>query len=251
MVVVVLCLSALVWACTSASQKTTDDPLPVAEPSEAAETHASKSEAREESILDAAPDATNLLFENDWVRVVRFTLDTGESLPVHEGHDRVIFSETAAHIQWTEGDASPREVHWQAGDVHTHGAEAHSVANVGEASISWVVFARKEMALLSPSDALEDAAETDEHLAKVVFDDDLARVLWVSLKPGEETHLHEGGDRIIYALSDYEIRFSTGTESPVERSWESGDVHWHRADQHQIKNIGTTQAEYLVVQFRR
>ena len=55
-----------------------------------------------------------------------------------------------------------------------------------------------------------------------------------------------GGPRLVYALSNYSILWKeSGKET--EREWSPGEVHWHEAVPHEILNVGTTEARYLVV----
>ncbi len=234
-------------ACSGASSTVVEEQAPAEEIQE-------EEQVEEQVVVDdivaVMPEVTELLFENPWVRVVQFTLAPGESLPPHHGRDRVVFSRTDAHILWSEGDAEEREVHWEAGDLHTHGAEVHSLTNLGEATITWVVFARLDTPLEDRPEP-EDVVHTDEGLAEVLFEDDLARVIHVGLEPDEATERHEGGYRIIFSLSDYTIEFAKDEEPPVETSWSEGDVHWHEPDRHQVANTGESRAEYLVIQYKR
>jgi len=41
---------------------------------------------------------------------------------------------------------------------------------------------------------------------KLVFENDYVKVIEFYLKPGEKLPMHEGGKRIIYALTDYTIK---------------------------------------------
>lgn len=246
---VFLLLAPSMVACTGPASTLTEEET-LAE--ESVEEEEVEEEAVVMDILAAAPDSAQLLLENDWVRVVQFHLEPGESLPAHEGRERVVFSVTDARILWTEGDAEPREVEWQAGDVHTHEAEVHSLENIGEAPIRWIVFARLDAAIPDhQQEEHHDVAESDGEVAEVLFEDDLARVIRVTLEPGESTHPHEGGYRVIYSLTDYAIEFVMDDQAPEEMTWTAGEVHWHEADRHQVSNIGETRAEYLVVQFRQ
>ncbi len=136
--------------------------------------------------------------------------------------------------------------------MHTHKTEVHSLENIGEAPIRWVVFARLDAAIPGHQhEDVHDVAESDADLSEVVFEDDLARVTRVALEPGESTQSHDGGYRVIYSLTDYSVEFTMDDQDPEETTWTAGEVHWHEADQHQVSNTGETRAEYLVVQFRQ
>ena len=237
------------------------EPEAAAEPSGAADEAGEAAEEEDEAaaeeeagpvdnVIEARPDAATVLMENEWVRVVRFALEPGDALPVHDGPARLVFSETDARIRWTEGDAEPVEVEWSGGDLHTHGPGPHAVENAGDEPISWVVFARLDADLVVEEDA-EDVGHADSERATVRFEDDLVRVVQVELAAGEETSMHPGGPRVIFAQADYRIRYHREGTEPVERELEAGSAHWHGAGRHQVSNIGDTHARYLVVLFQR
>lgn len=82
--------------------------------------------------------------------------------------------------------------------------------------------------------------------AKVVFENKYVQVVKFTLEPGDKLPLHKGGKRVVYALSDYKVKWTEGDETS-EKEWQKGNVHWHDAVPHAIENIGKTDADYLVV----
>jgi quercetin dioxygenase-like cupin family protein len=93
---------------------------------------------------------------------------------------------------------------------------------------------------------IEDIVAAHPEHAKVAFENDQVKAVVFSLKPGDALPLHKGGPRAIYALSDYTIEWTEGGQVS-EKSWSQGDVHWHDAVDHAIKNTGESDALYLVV----
>lgn len=94
---------------------------------------------------EAEPDVSagghgTLLFENNNVRVVEVSLEPGQATPSHPGGHRVIYSLGDYTIRWTEGDAEPNEVKWEAGEAHWHDPAEHSVENVGQTPARYLVF---------------------------------------------------------------------------------------------------------------
>lgn len=81
---------------------------------------------------------------------------------------------------------------------------------------------------------------------QVVLDNDYATAFTLTLEPGESVAPHEGPARVVYALSDYTIRYSEGADSR-ETNWRTGDAHVHAAGTHAFTNTGTTTARLLVV----
>jgi quercetin dioxygenase-like cupin family protein len=80
----------------------------------------------------------------------------------------------------------------------------------------------------------------------VQFENDYVKLSEFKLKPGEKLHKHKGGLRVVYALSDYKIKWTEG-DQVSEKEWTKGDVHWHDAIDHAVENIGDTDANYIVV----
>ena len=83
----------------------------------------------------------------------------------------------------------------------------------------------------------------------VLFENDSARVLRVTLPPGEEIGMHRGLPHLVYPLTDYAMNWNFG-DLNREKQWSRGEIHWHDAGPHAVRNIGETPAEYLVVERR-
>ena len=79
-----------------------------------------------------------------------------------------------------------------------------------------------------------------------IFENEYCQVVKVTLKPGEELDEHEGGVRLIYALTDYTIDWYEQGQSLGEKDWNKGDVHVHKTGKHSAINIGSTKAEWIV-----
>jgi hypothetical protein len=80
---------------------------------------------------------------------------------------------------------------------------------------------------------------------KLLFENEYVRVLNVFLEPGEIQPLHHGGNRLIYAQTNYTINYYQPDDT-TEISWNKGGVHWHEAGLHAVENSGDTPADYFV-----
>lgn len=96
------------------------------------------SDSRDAAVLD--PRNSELLLENDDVRVVRVTLAPGESQPLHQGLPRLVYSLTPYSIRYTGSGQDPVERSFQAGEAHWHEAGEHAVENTGATEARFVVF---------------------------------------------------------------------------------------------------------------
>jgi quercetin dioxygenase-like cupin family protein len=183
--------------------------------------------------------------QNEWAEAFTITLAPGEALPAHDGAARVVYSLGDYTIRYTEGD-STRETTWQRGDVHTHGAGEHAIENIGTTPAQLLIVHRTS----APLPAGGDVTDATPSSAPLV-DDDRLTVREVTLEPAASEPAHAGRARVVYALTDYTIRYETDGEAPTERSFTAGQAHWHDAGQHRVTNIGTTPARFLVVQFKQ
>ncbi len=78
-----------------------------------------------------------------------------------------------------------------------------------------------------------------------LFENDYAKVVKVSLAPGEALKEHKAGARLIYSLSDYTIDWVEQGQDQGAKTWEEGAVHVHEAGSHSAVNSGDSPAEWL------
>lgn len=204
-------------------------------------------------IAAAAPESVSVVLDNEWVRAMRFSVEPGAELPRHEAGDRAVYALSDYTIEWTEGDAAATEKSWTAGQAHWHGAGAHGVRNTGAGIAEYLVVERQGAELPAEGEAgVGSQPETGaaEH-GEIVLENDAVRVARFELLPGESTGTHHGGYRLVYALSDYTIRWTEGDADPAEVSWSEGQAHWHGPSAHEVENVGDGPARYLVVTLLR
>jgi hypothetical protein len=94
--------------------------------------------------------------------------------------------------------------------------------------------------------ATEETAVPHTVPETVQFENEFVKVSEFVLKSGDKIPLHEGGPRVVYALSNYTIKWTEG-DQVSDKTWQKGDVHWHEAIEHAVENIGETEANYLVI----
>ena len=81
--------------------------------------------------------------------------------------------------------------------------------------------------------------------ADVLLQNDVVRATRVELAPGDSLAPHEGGARVVYALTPYTVRFDQGGKT-TDETFVAGNVHGHPAGRHGLVNTGTTPAEFVV-----
>lgn len=194
-----------------------------------------------------------VIFENDYTKIIKVTLAPEESLEAHEGEKRVIYSLSDYSIDWVEQGKNESTKSWRKGDVHFHDAGQHSAKNIGQTTAEWLAFVKKDSELPDcAGNTLEkDVVAVAPEFTDQRFDNDVFRLTEVALPQGAKIPMHAGVNRVIYSLSDYQIMYEPEGEEKNEKSFEKGDVHWHRACQHALENKGETEAKFLVVSYKQ
>lgn len=204
----------------------------------------------EEKSTEVSPE---IIFENEYAKVLKISLAPGESQPTHEGESRVIYSLTDYSIDWEEKGEDLGTKTWKKGEAHYHEAGKHSATNNGTTTAEWLVFTRQNTDLpeCGENQIENDVISVSPDFANALLDNNEFKITRVSLPKGGKIPMHAGINRIIYSLTDYQIMYESNKEGKVEKQFKSGDIHWHEACQHRLENIGETEAKYLVVSYKR
>ncbi|MGI9176190.1 MAG: hypothetical protein ACR2GR_12830 [Rhodothermales bacterium] len=203
-----------------------------------------------ENVEEATGEKAQRLFENEYAEVMRVALAPGDSLPRHEGGPRVAYALGAYTIRFQQGGQDV-ERSFSQGDVHFHEAGVHTVENVGDSTAAFVVFERREAELPSASavEAETDLGEEAPAKEEELLSNEAFEVHEVTLEPGQRLPDHTGYARIVHALSDYKVMFMQDGEETTQ-SFSQGDVHFHEAGPHALRNAGDMAAEFLVVELK-
>lgn len=98
--------------------------------------------AEDASQLDS--DHTNIIFENEHIRIIEVKLAAGESQTMHHGINRLIYSLTSYQIEFISDKMETMETKMEAGDSHWHTADKHAVENIGETLAHYLIFEFKQ-----------------------------------------------------------------------------------------------------------
>jgi hypothetical protein len=94
-----------------------------------------------------------------------------------------------------------------------------------------------------------DPALTDGDHYTVIFENDRARVLEYHDQPGERTTVHRHPDSVMYTLSSFRRRISSGGHQ-VEVELPAGQARWLSAQEHAGENIGDTPTHSIFIEFK-
>lgn len=200
-------------------------------------------EAIVEDIVKAAPDKVELLLENASVSVMRVTLPSQARLPMHRGRDRVIYSLTSYKLRAMSPGTEPVIRDYKPGDVEWRRSGARAFQNVGPIPARFLVVSRKAN---NPTPGVtSNVAELAPDKARVVFENEDAKVIEISLQPKDKLPAHKAASHVVYALTPAKLKFTAGGKS-VEEDWAEGSVHWHDGGEHQVENLSTEAVRFVV-----
>ncbi|EGV45022.1 hypothetical protein BZARG_8 [Bizionia argentinensis JUB59] len=198
---------------------------------------------------------SEVLFENDFAEVSKIILAPNEFLTEHDGGERVVYSLSDYSLDWEEKGKSLGTKSRKKGEVHFHKAGDHSAKNNGTTNAEWIVFTRKGWDLpdCGENKVEHDVNDVSPDSSKHLWDNESFKVTKVILPKGQKLPMHSGVNRIVYSLSDYQIMYNSdgGSESDGVKKMKIGDIHWHNACQHSIENTGDSDAEYIVVSYKK
>ena len=114
-----------------------------------------------------------------------------------------------------------------------------------------LAFAALGLGLAAAAPALaQDPVKVNPKNYHVLVDNARARVLRVTVAPGEKTVLHEHPDNVVVLLTDGKIVF-TGADGKSETvDAKAGQALWSAAGKHAGANAGTTALEAILVELK-
>jgi len=196
-----------------------------------------------------SPDPRKNLLTNLYAEVFTVTLAPGQALPPHSGGARAIYALSDYTVRFTQ-QGQTSEHSWTAGQAHFHVAGEHSMENTGATEARFLVVARTAQSLAPNANTTTPPAAGSGPTQQLLDNEDVT-VAEVRLPVGAELPRHRGRARVVYSLSDYTISYASNDAAAESKSFVTGQAHWHDADEHTIVNTGSTEARFVMVQFKR
>ena len=201
--------------------------------------------------VSVSPDKYKILLENDYIRVVEYSIKPGERDQTHThppkasytlegGMLRIVPAEGASFVDTTKaGDAS-----WS-GERPKHFAE-----NVGTTPVRIVLFEVKEVKDRAPV-AAEDRALLAPEDVTVKLANDSVRMMEVVLPPGLKEKPHTHPAYVTYVLSGGKVRIHAADGSARDSEFKTGAVFFSERVNHWAEVTGDTTIRVLLVEIRR
>jgi quercetin dioxygenase-like cupin family protein len=100
------------------------------------------------------------------------------------------------------------------------------------------------------SDRIDDIVEISPDIHKLLFENDVIRVLEVSVKPGDTVPLHRNPENINYILKPGTLRLSDPDGSSVDIQLTEGQVIPAPVGQHAVENVGKTEVRTICIELK-
>lgn len=96
---------------------------------------------------------------------------------------------------------------------------------------------------------VDDPTVTDPDLYRVLWENDLVRVLEYRDAPGARTHPHDHPNSVMVTLTSFDRRLTTGGRT-VDVTLDAGAAVWLAAQRHTGENVGTTPTHSVLVELK-
>ncbi|MEM1268574.1 MAG: hypothetical protein AAGI08_00875 [Bacteroidota bacterium] len=96
----------------------------------------------------------------------------------------------------------------------------------------------------------DDLGALGSDAVETLLEDEAIHVHRITLAAGDSLAPHDGGERVVYAVSAIEALDFITDSARETRSFEAGAVHSHEAGVHALANTGSTPAELVVFERR-
>lgn len=202
--------------------------------------------AQDAAVADAKHHTVE--FENDQVRVLRYTIPPGEKTALHEHPNNVQVMLTDHNGKVTVGDKTT-ETHGKAGTVAWRTPVTHVVENIGDQPIVGILIEPKKPASTLPA-ADKDPVKVDPKTTKVEFENDQVRVIRYHYPAHYKSPMHAHADNVQVMLTDTHIKVTTPDGKASEAHGKAGQVFWRTAVVHEGENIGDQDFEGIHVEMK-
>src|SRR5713226_3181761 len=113
-----------------------------------------------------------------------------------------------------------------------------------------VLFAALVLVFAAATARAQDPVKVAPDHYKVLLENDHARVLDAHLKPGEKSPMHSHPAYVVYALTDFKVRFTYPDGKTKDVDGKAGAATWREAESHAAENIGTNELHVLNIELK-
>jgi quercetin dioxygenase-like cupin family protein len=199
--------------------------------------------------VSVSPDKYKVLLENDYVRVVEYSIKPGERDNPHTHPPKVSYVASGGSLRITLRDTSfvtndtTGEVSWR-GNVPWHFAE-----NVGTTPMRIILFEVKRVdgQVAPPS---EDPVKQNPLSLRILMENDSVRVMEAVLPPGLKEKQHTHPPYALYILSGGSVRMHYPDGSTRDVQFNTAEARFTDKVTHWAENTGTSTIRIILVEMR-
>jgi len=203
--------------------------------------------------MKAVPEHCEIAFENEYVRVLRWTVPPGGKVAMHEHPALVTVSLTSDKTRFTLPDGETRDAESKAGQATWSEPEKHASENRGtsQGHVIQVELKKAPGAAGAVGTAgSPDPTSVDPEHYTVEFENDRVRVLRIRYGANEKSVMHYHPRSVAVFLTDGQGQFTLPDGKTIDNRFKGGDVRWGDAEQHLPANMGTTPFELVLIELR-
>ncbi len=204
-----------------------------------------------QDVVQLAPDRVKVVFENDRVRVLRFTEPPHSKLAMHSHPAYVAVGFTNDYSRYTFPDGKASEERTKAGEVTYSKPVTHASQELAGATSEAVMVELKEPGTGVAANTTLDAVKVDPKHYKVVIDNDEVRVLRARYGPHEKSVMHEHPAAVVVFMTDGRSKFTMADGTSQDVSMKAHDAIWEDATKHLPENTGDKPLEVIVIELKK
>jgi hypothetical protein len=205
-----------------------------------------------QDVVQLAPERVKVLFENDQVRVLRFSEPGHSKLPMHSHPAYVMVGFTADHGKYTFPDGKTSQERTKAGAVRYSKSMTHAYENLSGTTAESVMVELKERPAAAPAAKTElDPVKVDPKHYRVAIENDQVRVLIAKYGPHEKSVMHEHPASVAVFMTDEHTKFTLPDGTSQESDAKAHDVVWADAGKHLPESLGDKPQEVVVIELKR
>ena len=202
--------------------------------------------------VKVAAKQCKVTFENDYVRVLSWSVSPHEKTAMHDHPAMVSISLSASKTRFTSPDGKTREVDSKAGQATWSDPDKHSSEALGEKAggIIQVELKKRPSASMTALAAAEDSVAVDPKHYKVEFQNDRVRVLRIKYGPGEKSVMHAHPANVAVILSGGQAKMTLPDGKSNVLDMKAGQALWADKEKHLPENSGSKPFELILVELK-
>jgi len=205
-----------------------------------------------QDVVQVAPERVKVLFENDRVRVLRFSEPGHSKLPMHSHPAYVAVGFTADRAKYTLADSKTAEERTKAGEATYSESITHASEILTNTPSEAVMVELKNKPAGTPAaETALDPVKIDPKHYKMEIDNDRVRVLRIKYGPHEKSVMHEHPASVVVFLSDANSKFTVPDGTSQETNSKARDAQWADAGQHLPENLSDKPMEAVLIELKR